>query len=270
MENIAVVGQVARDLVLLVPHLPEEGSSVPVRERRELPGGQGFGVASAAGRLGARATLVGVVGGDTVGDWLVEKARSDGIRVDHVVRREDSLSALVVNVVDDDERWRCLEDVPDGTLVTPGDVSAAGDALSRADAVVVQLRQPAETALAAAGCANGLVVLDGAPSGYRDRILAAADVVRLNRHDAESLGGRTVDSVAAAARVAGEVLARGPRLVAVTAPEATVFAHPDGAVVAPLHGDESEFLAALTLTTLRGLPVEEAAHVAVRAGARAA
>jgi ribokinase len=61
--DVAVVGQVARDLVLLVDDVPEPGRSVPVR-----------------------VALVGVVGDDVEADRVRDRARADGIDVHGVIR----------------------------------------------------------------------------------------------------------------------------------------------------------------------------------------
>ncbi len=63
-----VVGQIARDLVLVVDEVPGPGSSAPVRERREMLGGKGANIAVGLAQLGAPVKLVGVVGDDDIGD----------------------------------------------------------------------------------------------------------------------------------------------------------------------------------------------------------
>jgi ribokinase len=52
MADVAVLGQVGRDLVLRLTALPDAGGSVPVAGRRELLGGKGakLAVAHAGGR----------------------------------------------------------------------------------------------------------------------------------------------------------------------------------------------------------------------------
>ena len=86
LDAIAV-GQVARDLVLLVDEVPGAARTAPVRRRRELLGGKGANQAVGLAQLGARVGLLGVVGLDEVGDRLLGQARSDGIDVAPVLRR---------------------------------------------------------------------------------------------------------------------------------------------------------------------------------------
>ncbi|MGW5670795.1 PfkB family carbohydrate kinase, partial [Micromonospora sp. NPDC003776] len=147
-----VVGQVARDLVLQVDEVPGPSATAPVRCRRELLGGKGANQAVGLAQLGARVGLLGVVGEDEVGDRLLGRARSDGIDVAPVVRRPDTASALIVDVVDTGARWRYLEDIPAATLLSEADVAAAEPVMRAARAVLVQLQQPLPAALAAARC----------------------------------------------------------------------------------------------------------------------
>ncbi|RQW95550.1 carbohydrate kinase, partial [Micromonospora globispora] len=149
-----VVGQVARDIVLLVDEVPGASGTAPVRCRRELLGGKGANQAVGLAQLGVRVGLLGAVGQDEVGDRLLGRARSDGIDVSPVLRREGTPSALIVDVVDARGHWRYLEDIPAETLLTEADVAGAEDALRAAQAVVVQLQQPLPAALAAARCAR--------------------------------------------------------------------------------------------------------------------
>ena len=97
--QVVVVGQVARDLVLVVDELPGSGGSVNVRQRREILGGKGANIAVSLAQLGVPVALVGVVGDDGVGGDLLAQCRSDGIDLTALVQRPESESALIVDVV---------------------------------------------------------------------------------------------------------------------------------------------------------------------------
>lgn len=274
--RIAVVGQVARDLVLVVPHVPEAGGSAPVRQRREMLGGKGANIAVSAAQLGASPLLVGVLGDDAVADGLVEQLVADGIDTSALVRRPGTRTGLVVDVVCDG-RYRYFEDLPESVLLTPSDVAAAADALASADAVVVQLQQPGEAALVAARAARGLVVLDGVPSDRADELLAAADVLRADHQEAELLTGQRVDGVDAALRAGRELLGRGPSAVALeVGGEGNAFVWRDGELFLPLDdvevvdtsGGGDAFVAALTVALVGGADVPEAARRAVTASGK--
>jgi ribokinase len=278
-DEVVVVGQIARDLVLRVEELPAEGTAAPVGLRLEMLGGKGANQAVALAQLGVPVTLLGVVGDDPVADTLLAQARADGIDVTPVIRRAGATTGLIVNVLDARGKWRYLEDLPDAVLLTEDDVAGAGAVLRRARCVVVQLQQPSAAALAAATRARdagALVVAEGAPADddRRDRLLAAADVLRADEHEAELLTGTRLTDAADAVEAGRELVARhGLSLVALGAPGGNAFVWPDGATTIP-HGDEhvedttgagDALTAALTSVLCRGGGPEEAARLAVAA-----
>jgi ribokinase len=276
--DVAVVGQVARDLVLLVDELPEAGTSMRVRQRRETLGGRGANQAVSLARLGATVALVGVVGDDDFAARVLDWARADGVDVRAVTRRQGSRTGLIVDVVDAEARWRYFEDLPLPVLLTEEDVAANADVLGAAGAVVVQLRQPAAAALAAVRATRGVVVLDGAPAD-RDAIadlLAGADVVRADAREAERLVGGPIPDLDAAVRATRALLDKGPRLAALAAgTRGTVFAWRSGEIVlspADVHvvdaGASDACTAALTLALVRGASPAEAARAATAAVGR--
>ncbi|MDO3705356.1 PfkB family carbohydrate kinase [Micromonospora sp. C28SCA-DRY-2] len=276
--DVLTVGQVARDLVLLVDEVPAAGGSAPVRRRRELLGGKGANQAVALAQLGARVGLLGVVGDDEVGERLLARARADGVDVGPVVRRAGTRSGLIVDLVDRAARWRYLEDLPEATLLTPEDVAAAADALRSARAVLVQLQQPPAAALAAARVARSadrLVVLDGAPEDpAADELLALADVLRADAHEVELLTGDEPTDPESGLAAGRKLLRRGPSLLAVeVSGVGNAFVWPDGEVFVPLSetptvddtGAGDAFVAALTLGLLRDEPRDRVARFAVAA-----
>ncbi|MGE5477459.1 MAG: pyridoxal kinase PdxY [Bacteroidales bacterium] len=66
------------------------------------------------------------------------------------------------------------------------------------------------------GDEGGLYVRDGVPEFLAAQALPAADVITPNRFELETLSGRPVPGMAEAAEAARALLARGPRVVAVT------------------------------------------------------
>jgi ribokinase len=217
VDPIVVVGQVARDLVLVVDQVPGAGSSVDVGRRRELLGGKGANIAVSLAQLGAPVAVVGVVGDDLVGEQLLAQAVRDGLDVSAVRRRGSCESALMVDIVTPGGQWRYLESVPSGALLTADDIHQSRDLMRAAQTAILQLQQPADAVLAALDALQpgGLVIMDGVPEEEptRDRILAAASVLRLDAHEAELLVGHAIPDEAAAREAAGWLLDRGPDLV---------------------------------------------------------
>ncbi|MEV8506423.1 PfkB family carbohydrate kinase [Actinoplanes sp. NPDC051475] len=267
----AVVGQLARDLVLSVDAVPGAGEAGDATGRREQLGGKGANQAVALAQLGVRPRLVAVAGDDVIGDVLLDQARRDGIEVTAVVRRRDTLTGLIVELLESDGTWRYVQHLPEAVLLTEHDVEAAHAVIAGADAVLVQLQQPPAAALAAARIghdAGRLVVLDGVPEERRDDLLAAADVVRADDREARLLLGDepTVEN-------ARSLLDQGPRLLALGVGDGNLFVWRDGDLRLPLTdekvvdttGGGDAFTASLTASLLRGEDPATAARWAVAA-----
>lgn len=282
MSKVIVVGQVARDLVLRVDQLPDEGGSAPVQERQELLGGKGANQAVACRQLGADVELIGVVGDDQAGRNVLDQAAADGIGVDGVIRRADTSTALLLDIVGPAGVRRLLEDVDAGVLLDRHDVDRSEALLRSADAVLVQLQQPAPAvclALETAASAGALVVSDGAPADEETRrhVLSHAAVARADLEETEVLVGwkpRDLDQTIEAARA---LLEEGPRIVALAAPkEGNVVAWTEGYVVLPFlekapedpTGAGDAFVSALTIGLLRGESTQTAAWWAATAAAQ--
>jgi ribokinase len=277
---VVVVGQVARDLAVRIEQVPAAGRTVDVLTRREMLGGKGANIAVGLAQLGVEVTLIAVVGDDLVGEQLLEQCARDAIDVRAVLRRPATESALMIDIVTADGRWRYLESVPAGTLLSPADVLVAADVLRRADTVIVQLQQPAAAALAALqqagpGCR---VVLDGVPEAddeTRRRLLRSATVLRCDAREAELIARRPIPDPAAARAVARELLDAGPSLVVLAVgDEGNLAVWADGETLAPLI-EESEvvdttgggdaFVAALTWSLIGGADPDHAVRLATAA-----
>jgi ribokinase len=278
-----VVGQLARDVVLLVDRLPEPGSAADVRMRRETIGGKGANQAVALAQLGVQVALVAVTGDDRAADAMLDQAHRDGIDVAHVFRRPGVSTGLVVEVLDADGQWRYLQDLPPEVQLTVPDVDAAADTLRAADAVVVQLQQPPSVARAAARLARdggALVVLDGFPADdVREELLIVTDVLRGDDQESAMLLGTAPGDVDALRAAGRDLVAHGPGMLVLGAGGAgnlVVWRREDGMVgdelipfgsgkVVDTTGAGDALVAGLVATLLRGYDPPTAARVGVRA-----
>jgi ribokinase len=276
---VVVVGQVARDLVLVVDDVPGPGGSVDVEHRREMLGGKGANIAVGLAQLGMPVAVVGVVGDDLVGAELLAQCERDHLGTTSVRRRTGTESALMVDVVTADGQWRYFESVPADALLTPGDIEAAAGLLGTARNAILQLQQPADAVLAALDRLSPTcrVILDGVPedAASQDRILAGGSVLRLDAREAELLAGRSIDDEAAARTVAADLLNRGPELVVIAVGrDGNLVAWPEGAMLLPLiepdqvvdtTGGGDAFVAALTWALDRGEDPVRAGQLATAA-----
>ncbi|GIH17846.1 PfkB family carbohydrate kinase [Rugosimonospora africana] len=276
--DVLVVGQVARDLVLLVDDVPGPSGTVPVRQRLEMLGGKGANQAVGLAQLGVRAGLVGVVGDDPIGREVRDQAARDGIDVTGVACRTGARTGLITSVVSGG-RWRYLEDLPAEVLLGPSDIERVADLVRAAPTVVLQMQQPGEAMLMAARLAKAAgrrIVLDGAPQDarHRDELLACADIVRADAREARALTGGDIEDAASARREARRLLAQGPTLVALAVRDAgNLVAWPEGETFVPVTGVDvldttgagDAFVAAMTAALIGGRDPRAAARHATAA-----
>ncbi len=233
-EQIVVLGQATRDLVLRVAAIPDVGGSALVEERIERLGGKGANQAVGLRQVSpgrVTITVLAVVGTDPAGDLVLGDAAGSGLDIDWVIRR--GRTALIVDLVDPAGSRRLLEDVPDESLLTERDVAAADDVIGSADTIVLQLQQPTGALLAAARIAaeaGARIVLDGGIDGpARDELVAAAHVVRANAREAAQLTDAQIVTEDDAVAAASDLMSRGPSVVALEVPgEGDLVAWPAG------------------------------------------
>lgn len=262
--EVVVVGHVGCDLVLLVDEEPRAGGTTAVRARKEMLGGKGANQALGLTQLGWRSAVIGAVGDDPAGAWLLSAAAADGIAVEGIAVRPAETTSLIVSVVDGGGSWRYLEDRPDGSYVRVSDVRRCSAMIGSARAVIIQLQERADAVLEAARtarAAGAMVVVDGAANGDDpDQVYASADVVRADHHEAALISGHPIDGVSSAVAAGRRLLDLGPRVVVlglddsnavIWAEGAAVVAHADGPVTDTTGGGDA-MVAGLVTGLLRG------------------
>lgn len=238
---MVVVGHIGRDLVVEVETLPETGSGAAVKQRLEMLGGKGANQAVSLAQMGRRPALIGALGDDPVGAWLIKAAAADGIDTAGVAIRPGCASSLIVSVMERSGGWRYLEQLTPAGFVTPEDVARNASRIAAARAVSLQLQQSWDANLEAAGIARAggtMVVLDGAPPSEVDPepLAACSDVWRADRHEAELITGVPVDCTDRAVQAARQLIERGPSMAAVATGDSDVIAWAGQELVIPHRG----------------------------------
>src|SRR3972149_7567908 len=99
MLNILVVGSLNAGLVVRAPRFPQPGETISGDDLQVIPGGKGANQAVAAARLGANVSMLGRVGNDGFGDFLLDNLKQN--KVDSTrVQRGDASTGTAIIVVD--------------------------------------------------------------------------------------------------------------------------------------------------------------------------
>ncbi|WP_245654228.1 ribokinase [Streptomyces violens] len=279
-HDVLVVGSANADLTVRVDRRPDAGETVLGTDLVESAGGKGANQAAAAARLGGRVALLARIGGDAYGELLLNAQRAAGTDVRHVITDPEARTGTAMIIVGTDGDNSIVVSPGANAALTPKDVAAAHAVIAGAAVVSLQLEIPMESVEAAAAAAREAgtrVVLNPspAPESLAPELLAAADPLVVNEHEARRLSGAANGDPADWARALREL---GARSVVVTlgGDGAYVLDAEDAAAVPGVKvtavdttGAGDAFTGALAVRLARGESLAAAARYAVRVGAAA-
>jgi len=217
MNQILVVGSLNTDLVVRAPRFPRPGETISGEDLQIIAGGKGANQAVAAARLGAQVSMLGRVGKDNFGDFLLDHLKSNHVDTT-LVQRDDASTGTSIIVVDSNGQNSIVLSAGANGKVTPADVSDVS--FSDFQVVLLQLEIQIETVARAAQRAheNGLrVILNPAPAQpIPDELIAVSDFIIPNETELSLLTNQIVTDIQSAEQAAHVLLQRGARNVIVT------------------------------------------------------
>jgi ribokinase len=213
------VGSLNADLTITTHRLPSAGETVVGHAFATRPGGKGANQAVAAARLGSAVSLIGAIGDDANGRMLVQATQRNGIETDSIVVIADIPTGVAVIEVDADGENSIVVFPGANGRLTPHHVEQEAERIAAAAVVCLCLESPLETVLAAARQghqAGATVILNLSPfQEVPTDLLAVADLLLVNEHEAAQLLGSTDPALDWAATARG-FRALGVRDVVVT------------------------------------------------------
>jgi ribokinase len=217
MPNILVAGSLNADLVVRTPRFPQPGETLSGEDLHVIPGGKGANQAVAAARHGAQVSMLGRVGQDNFGDFLLENLKSNEVDTEYVRRFEASTGTAIIVVDSSGQNSIVLSPGANGQ-VTEQDMQDAS--FSDFKLLLLQLEIPTPAVVAAAQRArqNGLrVILNPAPAReLPEELIALTDYLIPNESELGLLSGMEVQDIPSAERAARSLLERGVGTTIVT------------------------------------------------------
>jgi len=280
MPDILVVGSLNADLVVRAPRFPQPGETISGEDLKIISGGKGANQAVAAARQGAETAMLGRVGNDSFGPFLLDSLKSNHVDTSRVLTDAVATGTAII-VVDANGQNSIVLSAGANGKVSSADV----DLVSFLDfnLLLLQLEIPTLTVLRAAQRAreNGLrVLLNPAPAKPLPvELISLADFIIPNETELGLLTGRPVTGIPSAESAARILLDRGAKNVIVTLGG-------NGSLIVTKHtarhipafkvdvvdttaaGDA--FIGGFASALLRGLEIEEAVRYANACGALAA
>jgi ribokinase len=281
---LVVVGSLNLDTVSFLPKLPAPGETVLAIDYFTGAGGKGANQAAAAAKLGLAVTMVGRIGDDDIGRYLVAALTADGVDVQSVLRTPGAVTGQAHIAVAPNGENMIVVNPGANALLTPNDIEGAATLLASTEATLLQLEIPVAAVTTAAALSGGIVVLNPAPAQpIKNGLLELVDVLVPNRAELMTIAGasttnRDVEKAALGMKLPcalvvtlgadGALIVKNGRTSHVAAPKVAAI---------DTTGAGDAFCAALTAGLMRGKTLEEATHWAVhvaswtttRRGARA-
>jgi ribokinase len=217
MPTILVAGSLNADLVVRTPRFPQPGETISGEDLHVIPGGKGANQAVAAARHGTQVSMLGRVGRDDFGDFLLENLKSNSVD-SRYVRRDDASTGTAIIIVDSSGQNSIVISPGANGQVTEQDMENAS--FPDFKLLLLQLEIPIPAVLAAARRAreNGLgVILNPAPAGdLPEELIALTDFLIPNETELGLLSGMEVPDIASAELAAKSLLERGVGTIIVT------------------------------------------------------
>jgi ribokinase len=193
IPRIIVLGDILYDCFVWADRLPRTGESVIGYDNGFFPGGKGANQAVQAARLGAEVFMVGKVGRDFHGEFVLSKLKDEGINTDYIsVDDTVATGTCCVHVARDGSNAIIIAPMANDK-VGRMELENAADIINAADAFLVQLQLPPETVQMGLEMAkkSGLItILDPAPPRkISDELLGIADYITPNETESEFFTG---------------------------------------------------------------------------------
>jgi len=223
---VIVVGSLHYDIMVDAPDRPRKGETVAGYRWRPKFGGKGGNQAVAAARGGAVTRMVGAVGADDFGTFLLNGLDAAGVDRSHVGVLENTPSGMSVAISDDEGDYGAV--IVSGSNLKIPEAALDAEGLWRdARVLLLQNETGEEINIAAARRAHAagvLVCLNAAPARpLGPELVDLIDALIVNGVEAEMLSGIVVDTIEDALQAAVD-LRRRHRNVVVTAGGAGVAA----------------------------------------------
>jgi len=197
LKKIVVIGSLNQDIAVKTDHIPQIGETVLVKEANYFPGGKGANQAYAIGKLGGDVLMLGAVGDDPAGKFLLNNLQSVGVNISHVKTDKNTRTGMA---------WITVNKAGDNCITVIQGANQRVDipyiqenisVIEDADIILLQLEIPLETVEYVAMVAKSLgkyVILDPAPAiPLSDDLLQKVDLIKPNETEIAILTGSDID-----------------------------------------------------------------------------
>lgn len=218
-DKIIVIGSLNYDIILKIPRMPELGENIHANETAFASGGKGADQAVQAAKLGVPVYMVGCVGQDFMGDFLLHTVQGYGVRTEYI-RRVDAPSGMgIVHAMED---GGVFASVVRGAnfQVSREDVDRAEALMDEAYLVVLQMEIPQEInryAIDKARLHGCRVLMNTAPAApLEEEYLKKCHILVMNEVEAGFYANQSMDTMEIAEKEAEKMSEKMGNTVIIT------------------------------------------------------
>jgi len=234
-NQVVVVGSLSQDIVVSTPRLPVKGETIRGSDFGMFAGGKGNNQAMAAGRAGAKVTMIGRVGADAFGEMLIDTLKKNNVDASHMVQDKEAGTGIAMITVDADGDNSIIIAQRANLNLCDKDIEKADDVFSASKILLMQLEVPNEADAFAAKLARKhgtFVALNPAPAPVDGKLpkelLENVDAIIPNQTEAELMTGVKVTDEKSAVAAAQELKKLGPKNIIITLGELGALLVEDG------------------------------------------
>jgi ribokinase len=218
--NIIVVGSFAVGLTIRAPKLPIFGETMLGTDFDMGPGGKGSNQAVATARLGARSSLLAIVGDDKLAGIASDLYAAEGVDASLVTTRSERATGVGFIILNQKGENFIILDMGANELMDARSVDAGETRIAASDVVMTVLEVPIPAAARAMelGRKHGAkTILNPAPARpLPETLFGSVDYLTPNESELRILLGLPADDPRSSRELAAELRRRGARNVVVT------------------------------------------------------
>lgn len=220
MSKTCILGSLNMDIVLKVENMPKIGETIFAKSLTTIPGGKGANQAVASKRMGSEVYMIGKVGLDSNGDFLVNSLVHDGINTDYVFKdSEETTGTAIINV--NSEGNNSIVVVPGANMnIDINEIKRSYSIIKDCNVIIAQFETPSEITMEAFNYAKskGIVtILNPAPAKkVEENLMKCTDIIIPNETEAYELTGILVEDLESAKKAAESFIEMGVHYVIIT------------------------------------------------------
>ena len=218
--RITIVGSFAVGLTIRAPKLPIFGETMLGSDFDMGPGGKGSNQAVATARLGARSSLLAILGTDKLAAIATDLYGAEGVDASLVTARAERATGVGFIILNERGENFIILDMGANELLDAAAVDGAEARIRESDVVMTVLEVPTAAAARAmeVGRRHGArTILNPAPARkLPEAVFASVDYLTPNESELRILLGLPADDAASSRELAGELRRLGVRNVVVT------------------------------------------------------